>query len=79
MSRSGQAQRIPNDIEGQHDQGDGDSGEQRNPPGIAQGAAPIAAQIIYMAAPGAIAPLFRDIPYQRVDRNKYPWVENPFA
>ena len=42
------------------------------------GFAPIASEIIYMAAPGAIAPLFREIPYQRVDRNKYPWVDNPF-
>lgn len=43
------------------------------------GFAPIASQIIYMAAPGAIAPLFRDIPYKRVDKNKFPWVDNPFA
>lgn len=43
------------------------------------GFAPIAAHIIYMAAPGAIAPLFRDIPYQRVDRHKFPWVDDPFA
>ena len=43
------------------------------------GLAPIASEVIYMAAPGAIAPLFRDIPYQRVDRHKYPWVDNPFA
>lgn len=40
---------------------------------------PIASQVIYMAAPGAIAPLFREIPYERVDMNKYPWVDNPFA
>jgi microcystin degradation protein MlrC len=43
------------------------------------GFAPIASQIIYMAAPGAIAPLFRDIPYQRVSRHKFPWVDNPFV
>lgn len=43
------------------------------------GFAPIASQVIYMAAPGAIAPLFREIPYQRVDRHKYPWVDNPFG
>ena len=43
------------------------------------GFAPIASQIIYMAAQGAIAPLFRDIPYQRVNKNKFPWVDNPFA
>jgi microcystin degradation protein MlrC len=41
--------------------------------------APIAAEVIYMAAPGAIAPLFKEIPYKRVDLNKYPWVDNPFA
>lgn len=39
----------------------------------------IAAEIIYMSAPGAIAPKFTDIPYQRVDLNKYPWVDDPFA
>ncbi len=43
------------------------------------GFAPIAAEIIYMAGPGAIPPLFTEIPYQRVDLNKYPWVDNPFA
>lgn len=41
--------------------------------------APIASEVIYMAAPGAIAPLFKEIPYKRVDRNKYPWVDDPFA
>jgi len=43
------------------------------------GFAPIASEVIYMAAPGAIPPLFREIPYQHVDMNKYPWVDNPFA
>ena len=43
------------------------------------GFAPIADEIIYMAGPGAIAPLFKQIPYQRVDMNKYPWIDNPFA
>ena len=43
------------------------------------GFAPIADEIIYMAGPGAIPPLFREIPYQRVDLNKYPWVDDPFA
>lgn len=41
--------------------------------------APVADEIIYMAGPGAIPPLFKEIPYKRVDLNKYPWVENPFA
>ena len=43
------------------------------------GFAPIADEIIYMAAPGAIPPRFTEIPYQRVDLNKYPWVDDPFA
>ena len=43
------------------------------------GFAPIADEIIYMAGPGAVAPLFTQIPYQRVDLNKYPWVDDPFA
>ena len=40
---------------------------------------PIAAEIIYMSAPGAIAPRFAEIPYQRVDKHKFPWVDDPFA
>ena len=43
------------------------------------GFAPMASNIIYMAAPGAVAPRYTEIPYQRVDRNKYPWVDDPFA
>ncbi|MDE2821122.1 MAG: M81 family metallopeptidase [Chloroflexota bacterium] len=43
------------------------------------GFSPIADEIIYMAAPGAIPPLFTEIPYQRADLNKYPWVDDPFA
>ena len=42
------------------------------------GFAPIAAEIIYMAAPGAVTPKFTEIPYTRVDLNKYPWVDDPF-
>lgn len=40
---------------------------------------PFASEVIYMAAPGAIAPIFTDIPYERVDMNKYPWIDDPFA
>ena len=42
--------------------------------------APIASEVIYMAAPGAVPPIMQQIPYQtmRTD-NKYPWVENPFS
>ena len=43
------------------------------------GFAPIASQIIYMAAPGAVAPRYTGIPFQRVDLHKYPWVDDPFA
>ncbi len=43
------------------------------------GFAPIASEIIYMAAPGAVAPRYTDIPYKRVELHKYPWVDDPFA
>ena len=43
------------------------------------GFAPIASEVIYMAGPGAIPPLFKEIPYQRADLNKYPWVDDPFV
>jgi microcystin degradation protein MlrC len=40
--------------------------------------AAIAAEVIYMAAPGAVAPDPRLIPYRRLDtRAMYPWVEDP--
>ncbi len=40
--------------------------------------APIAGEIIYMAAPGAIAPLIRQIPLVQVDTaGKYPWNDSP--
>lgn len=42
------------------------------------GFAPIASKIIYMAGPGSIPPIFKEIPYKRVNLNKYPWVDNPF-
>ena len=38
-----------------------------------------ASEIIYMAGPGAVAPRFREIPYQRADLRKYPWLDDPFA
>lgn len=40
---------------------------------------PIASEVIYMGGPGAIAPRMTDIPLQRADANKYPWVDDPFA
>ena len=42
------------------------------------GFAPIAAEIIYMSAPGTVAPIFTEIPYTQVDLNKFPWVDDPF-
>lgn len=40
---------------------------------------PIASEILYAAAPGAVAPVMSDIPYKRVDLNKFPWIDDPFA
>jgi microcystin degradation protein MlrC len=42
--------------------------------------AAIAAEVIYMAAPGAVAPNPRKILYRRLDTSRlYPWVEDPLA
>ena len=41
--------------------------------------APIAAEVLYMSAPGAIPPQFTEIPYQNVDLHKFPWLDDPFA
>ena len=42
--------------------------------------APIASEVIYMAAPGAVSLNIKEIPYQRMTtEDKYPWVEDPFA
>ena len=42
--------------------------------------APIAGEIIYMAAPGAIAPDPRQIAYRRLDTQRlYPWTPDPLA
>lgn len=40
---------------------------------------PIAAEIVYMAAQGAVAPIMTDIPFVRASLDKYPWVDDPFA
>ena len=42
------------------------------------GFAPLASQVLYMGAPGAVAPIMTEIPLVRADLNKYPWVESPF-
>jgi microcystin degradation protein MlrC len=42
--------------------------------------APIAGEVIYMAASGAVAPDPRQISYRRLDTSRlYPWAEDPFA
>lgn len=40
---------------------------------------PVAAEVIYMAAPGAVAPIMTSIPLQRANLDKFPWVEDPFV
>ena len=39
----------------------------------------LASQIVYMEAPGPLPEDPRKIPYRRVDRLKFPWVEDPWA
>jgi microcystin degradation protein MlrC len=41
--------------------------------------APIASEVLYVAAPGALDPDVTKIPYKHIDLNKWPLVENPFA
>ncbi|MCX7601483.1 MAG: M81 family metallopeptidase [Meiothermus sp.] len=38
---------------------------------------PLAAQVIYMDGPGAVPEDITQLPYTRVDKTKYPWVEDP--
>ncbi len=39
---------------------------------------PVAGEVIYMAAPGAVAPIMEQIPLVRADLRRYPWVEDPW-
>ncbi|MCC6803647.1 MAG: M81 family metallopeptidase [Anaerolineae bacterium] len=41
--------------------------------------APIASEVIYVAAPGAVAPDFKSIPYQVASRHRYPMVDDPLG
>jgi len=41
--------------------------------------APIAAEVLYCVAPGALTMNIKDIPHRRIDKNKWPLVEDPFA
>ncbi|MBB3996033.1 microcystin degradation protein MlrC [Sulfitobacter undariae] len=43
------------------------------------GFAPIAAEVIHLATPGAITPDFTIVPFTKRDGNYWPKVENPFA
>ena len=40
--------------------------------------APIAVQVLYCVAPGTLMMDIKAIPYQHIDKNKWPLVENPF-
>lgn len=39
---------------------------------------PIAGEVIYMGAPGALSFDFESIPYRHLNKNKYPWVDDPW-
>jgi microcystin degradation protein MlrC len=39
---------------------------------------PIASEIVYMSAPGALTFDFTSIPYRHLDTGKYPWLEDPW-
>lgn len=41
--------------------------------------APVASEILYVAVPGAVAPDYRSMPYTKVARKQWPFVEDPFA
>jgi microcystin degradation protein MlrC len=40
---------------------------------------PVAAEILYVAAPGAITPDFANIPFEKLTAPYWPRVEDPFA
>lgn len=41
--------------------------------------APIAAEVLYVAAPGALTTRWSELPYRKIDRRQWPLVEDPFA
>lgn len=41
--------------------------------------APIASEVLYVAAPGALVPDWTKLPYEKANRRQWPLVENPFA
>jgi microcystin degradation protein MlrC len=40
---------------------------------------PIASEVIYMSAPGALTFDFTSIPYRKLDTDKYPWLDDPLG
>jgi microcystin degradation protein MlrC len=41
--------------------------------------APIASEVVYVAAPGALVPEFDKLPYTKIDRGMWPFTDAPFA
>ena len=41
--------------------------------------APIASEVVYVAAPGALVPDWSLLPYTKVDRTQWPFVADPHA
>lgn len=41
--------------------------------------APIASEVLYVAAPGALVPDWTKLPYEKANKHQWPLVENPFA
>jgi microcystin degradation protein MlrC len=41
--------------------------------------APIASEVVYVAAPGALVPDWSLLPYTKVDKAQWPFVANPHA
>jgi microcystin degradation protein MlrC len=40
--------------------------------------APIASDVLYVAAPGAVPPNFQALPYVKASKNQWPFIDNPF-
>jgi microcystin degradation protein MlrC len=41
--------------------------------------APIASEVVYVAAPGALVPDWSLLPYTKADKTQWPFVANPHA
>ena len=40
--------------------------------------APLASDVLYVAAPGAVPPNFKALPYVKASKNQWPFIDNPF-